>query len=402
MKAERVSSPLRLLKTLCDDLWTERLVKTMKRCLGLLILIVFLVSLAAPLTAQEVTPQPVGLRPDAPIYALHGPYWVGYQPLTIGEGTDRQLAAHIWYPALNPNGDPETITYQGELKDSSLPAELVGTSYGHALLNAGQDTTRAPYPLIVFSHGFGVAAPTYSQLIEHYTSYGFVVIAPEHLETFDFDYSDLWTASIDRPRDVKQVLDFAEGLTAADGAMPGLIDMQHVAVAGHSYGGYTALAMAGAQYDLKAFNARCDALAEDDPATFLCAPLVSREADLAARAGLSPMPDGLWPSFGDARVTAILPMASNSYLFDQAGLAKITIPMMAIGGTIDTGTPYNWGVKPAYDYASSAQKSLVTIENAEHPIFMDTCNNLPWVTSELAYYSWVCFEPVWDKIAAST
>ena len=118
---------------------------------------------------------------------------------------------------------------------------------------------------------------------------------------------------------------------------------------------------------------------------------------MAARAGLNPMPDSLWPSWGDTRVTAIVPMASDSYLFDQAGLAKITIPMMAVGGTIDTGTPYDWGVKPAYDYASSAQKSLVTIENAEHPIFMNTCNNLPWLTPDLAYYSWVCFDPVWDK-----
>ena len=237
----------------------------MKRCLDLLILIGLLLLLAAPLTAQEATPEPtpaaVGLRPDAPTYAVHGPYWVGYQPLVIGAGTDRQLAAHLWYPALNPNGDPESVTYQGKVKDSSLPAELVGTSYGHALLNAASDTTHAPYPLIVFSHGFGVPAPSYSQLIEHYTSYGFVVIAPEHLEIFDFDYSELWKASIDRPRDVKQVLDFAEKLTSPDGKMPGLIDMQHVAVAGHSYGGYTALAMAGAQYDLKAFNARCAALA---------------------------------------------------------------------------------------------------------------------------------------------
>jgi hypothetical protein len=28
--------------------------------------------------------------------------------------------------------------------------------------------------------------------------------------------------------------------------------------------------------------------------------------------------------------------------------------MLAIGGTADTGTPYDWGIKPAYDYATGA------------------------------------------------
>ena len=90
------------------------------------------------------------------------------------------------------------------------------------------------------------------------------------------------------------------------------------------------------------------------------------------------MPEGLWPSFGDPRVKAILPVASDSYLFDQASLAKITVPMMAIGGTANTGTPYDWGSKPSYDYASSAKKALVTLEGAEHTI-TTSCDNMPWV-----------------------
>jgi opacity protein-like surface antigen len=43
-----------------------------------LLLVVCFVVLAAPVLAQDApTPEPVGLRPDAPEYALHGPYWVG-------------------------------------------------------------------------------------------------------------------------------------------------------------------------------------------------------------------------------------------------------------------------------------------------------------------------------------
>ena len=72
---------------------------------------------------------------------------------------------------------------------------------------------------------------------------------------------------------------------------------------------------------------------------------------------------------GDPRVTAIIPMAGNSYLFDEAGLANIAVPMMAMGGAADTGTPYLWGVKPAYDHASSPQKALVSFVGGEHMIF---------------------------------
>ena len=88
-------------------------------------------------------------------------------------------------------------------------------------------------------------------------------------------------------------------------------------------------------------------------------------------------------------------MAGDSYLFDKAGLAKITVPMMAIGGTADTGTPYEWGSKPSYDNASSAKKALVTLEGAEHTI-TSSCKNMPWI-SETPFGPWICFDPVWDK-----
>ena len=339
--------------------------------------------------------EPHGLRPDAPEYAKHGPFAVGYKPIVIGEGTDHPLDAGLWYPALNPDGVKEEVTYTINTKIPVEGMPATAPIYGHALLDAEIDASAAPYPLVIYSHGFAANAAWVSTLLEHYASYGFIVLAPEHTEQFDFDWSEIPNASIDRPNDVKQTLDYAEELNAPDGALAGLIDMGNVAVVGHSYGGYTALAMAGAQYDLDAFNARCAALAPDDMETFLCAPIVAREAEMAARVGLDPMPEGLWPSFGDPRVTAIIPMAGDSYLFDQAGLAKITIPMMAIGGTADTGTPYAWGSRPAYDYASSARKTLVTFEGGEHFI-MISCADMPW-WSETPFYGWVCFDPVWDK-----
>ena len=306
------------------------------------------------------------MRPDAPEYAKHGPYWVGYKPIVIGEGSDHPLQASIWYPALNPTGAEEDVTYTINTKIPVEGMDATEPIHGHALLGAEFDTAGAPYPLVIYSHGFAANAAWASAVLEHLASHGFIVVAPEHVEQFDFDWSEVPNSSIDRPRDIKQTLDYAEQAAAPEGDLAWLIDMENVAVVGHSYGGYTALAMAGAQYDLDAFNARCAALAADDPKTFLCAPIVPREADMAARAGLEQMPAGLWPPFGDPRVKAILPIAGDSYLFDKAGLSKIAIPLMAIGGTADTGTPFDWGAEPAYTYASSPRKTLVGFGGGEH------------------------------------
>ena len=117
-------------------------------------------------TVAEIEPQ--GLRQDAPQYALHGPYWVGYQPLVIGEGTDHPLEAGLWYPALNPKGAEEAVTYPITLKIPTDPLDAPMVVYRHALLDAEIDTVAAPYPLVVFSHGFTANAVWYNTLIEHY------------------------------------------------------------------------------------------------------------------------------------------------------------------------------------------------------------------------------------------
>jgi predicted dienelactone hydrolase len=350
----------------------------------------------APAPAQTLS-APIGLRPDAPTYGVHGPFWVGYRPLVSAEGTTRPLEVSLWYPALNPTGEKEVVRYDDTIKDATWSPDTAPVVHGHALLNAAFDDSQRPYPLVILSHGFSESAVSYSTLAEHYASYGFIVLAPEHTEQFDLEFSDLWKAIIDRPGDVKQTLDYAEALTAPGGDLAGLIDMELVAVVGHSYGGYTALAMAGARYDLAAYRARCAQVPADDPiAFFLCTPLVPKAAEMATRAGLDALPEGLWPSFGDPRVTAIIPMAGDAYLFDQAGLSKITVPMLAMGGTADTGTPYAWGAKLAYDHVASAQKALVGFVGAEHMIFTTPCENQPWLRDHPAS-GFFCFDPVWDR-----
>lgn len=329
-------------------------------------------------------------------YAAPGKYAVGYQIFTTTSARQQPLTLRAWYPAHKPDDErPATITYTAPNKfDEQITPGVEITSVGAALARAQTDRSGGPYPLVVFSHGYALSPIVYSTLVEHYASRGYVVLAPEHNESFDESLTGFWKALIDRPLDIHHAIDQAELLTMPGAPLAGLIDMDKIAVVGHSYGGYTALAAGGARFDFTAYKTRCEALLADDPLNFFCGPIVPREADMATRAGLRAAPSGLWPSFGDPRVKAVISMAGDAYLFDQRGLAELNVPIMVMGGTIDDGTPYEWGAKPSYEYVTSANKTLITFPGAGHMLFVDPCEKLPW-TQKSAYRDGLCTDAVW-------
>jgi dienelactone hydrolase len=103
-----------------------------------------------------------------------------------------------------------------------------------------------PFPLVVFAHGFDVTPAVYSRLLQAWTRAGYVVAAPVFPgANADApggpDESDI----VNQPADVSFVI---TRLLKADrtpgGILTGLIDPTRVAVAGHSDGAVTALAVA--------------------------------------------------------------------------------------------------------------------------------------------------------------
>jgi predicted dienelactone hydrolase len=329
-------------------------------------------------------------------YSIRGRHAVGYREFTTTGAQQQPLALRAWYPARRPaDKGPTTITYTAPNKfdEQILPGKEI-TAVGKAVANGRPARTGRPYPLVVFSHGYAISPIVYSTLVQHYASHGFIVLGPEHNETFDQTLGGFWKALIDRPVDIHRTIDYAQQLTKPGAALAGMIDMNSIAVVGHSYGGYTALAAAGARFDFAAYKTRCAAVKADDPLSFFCGPVVPKERDMATRAGLRSAPSGLWPSFADPRVKAAISMAGDAYLFDQRGLAELKVPIMAMGGTVDEGTPYKWGAKPTYDHAASMNKTLITFPGAGHFLFGDPCDNLPWVQS-FAYREAFCTDAIW-------
>jgi predicted dienelactone hydrolase len=362
--------------------------------MGLLLLVLS----STPIAAQDQDdPMRVGLRPDAPTYAMHGPYRVGTQTFIIEDALD-PVEVRVWYPALNLDGAAQATTYTmhwGKFVFDWFDSSGTSAIAGRALLDAQADATAAPYPLVVFSHGYGVESVFFAWLVEHLASYGFVVIAPDHKEIADATFSDFPRSTIIRPQTISRALDYAELLTTSKGALAGMIDMQRVAIAGQSYGGYDALVTAGARFDMSAYKERCAALTQDDPHQFSCY-LATAEADMARFAKLDAVPAGLWPAMSDPRVDAIISIAGNAWIFDQKGLAEITVPTLAMGGTSDSVALYDWGIRSTYDNISSEQKILASFENADHFIASTSCADAPAIVNNGFLGYAMCSDPVWD------
>lgn len=123
-------------------------------------------------------------------------------------------------------------------------------------------------PVIIFSHGLSSRPEDYAEGLNHLASHGFLVAAPQHVgsdviyfkEMFEglnknvFDENEF----INRPKDISFVIDELERRNQSE--FQGKLNLTKVGVSGHSFGGYTALAVSGAAIDFDYLQQSCDRL----------------------------------------------------------------------------------------------------------------------------------------------
>jgi predicted dienelactone hydrolase len=366
--------------------WTTRAGLT---ALGAVVLLGWTVAMG--LGMVRVAAEQSTLDPAVVPYARPGPHPVGVRDLTVPGAIP--LPATVWYPATTSAHQRVTYRYTVGMLSGTNPVSLA-TYPGQARRGAPADETVGPYPLVVLSPGFALGPGAYGWLAEHLATRGFVVVAPDHQEPLD--PSRLWQATVDRPQDLRAVIDH---LTTGEDDVSALVDTDRIAVAGHSYGGYAAQVMGGARLDTQALRAACvDARRAEDAGVFLCDALEPHLAEMADRASLTKVPEGLWPDWSDDRVDAVVSMAGDAVMFGKPGLRSLHVPVAALGGTADRDTPYATGARLTYDHAASPRAIEVGMIGAEHFAFTGPCASVRRVMTVVPFG--FCDDPVWNRASA--
>lgn len=336
-----------------------------------LILVLMMLMMGAAL----VWPSPTqAQRPDAPRYAQRGPFAVGTQELRLEDDT-RPLELTVWYPTV---GEDVPYTYRYSL----IQLE------GQAVLDGEVLTGDTRYPLIVFSHGSSGYRLQSLYLTEHLASYGFVVVAADHVGNTVLDEMNLDNLTLNfaqRPLDVLRVVEFMADNN--DMVFGGMIDIDTIAVVGHSFGGFTALSSGGALVNSESLGQAARFVGSDSE-------IISQ---IANQRGLRTVPDGLWPSTAVPNLQAVVGLApAFAVAFGEAGLASIDIPTMLLVGSADQLTPLETEAAVVYSAINSTDRYLGVFANADHYIFANACTP---IVIQAGFFQ-ACSDPVWDMARA--
>ena len=179
-----------------------------------------------------------------------GPYRVGVTTLDLGSaGALGERLATVYYPA-DPAHLAGTPVFTYKLGDP-LPPSLVAFVPAKYDLTISLDahvgppgSAEGPFPIVLFSHGFGASRLYYSELLVGLASWGFVVVSADYLERGLLAEATGSTVPDSPATDVATMLaslDATERASADPGSpLHGTADARRVAAVGHSSGGETA------------------------------------------------------------------------------------------------------------------------------------------------------------------
>lgn len=237
-------------------------------------------------------------------------YHTGMRDLAVTDTrTDRPLEGSLWYPTAQSEGF-EQLQSSGVWKGIRAIPDAQAVAGKH--------------PFVVLSHGMYGNSRNQNWLATALVQKGYVVAAINHPGTSSWlrdpdQARELW----ERPGDISRVIDHA----LSDATLSALVDPDRIYMAGHSLGGMTAMALAGARYDDSAFDAFCAA----HPGEMVC--------DITDMWQIAKTPEDaaeMEADLSDPRIKAFGVFdLGGTQTFSPASLAKVTRPLLVIAAPRD-------------------------------------------------------------------
>ncbi len=219
--------------------------------------------------------------------------------------------------------------------------------------------------VIVFSHGLASRPEDFDEGLRHLASYGFVVAAPQHpgsdaiwlKEMLKGLHKDIFDGQefINRPKDISYVIDELGRRNQKD--FNGSLDLTRVGIAGHSFGGYTALAIAGATIDFAHLQKECDK------------PFGGVNASLLLECRALELPRQSY-QLKDPRAAAVLAANPvNRAIFGPSGIGRIAIPTMIASGSYDPAAPPALEQAASFTWLKVPERYWIMVEGQAHVNF---------------------------------
>lgn len=177
-------------------------------------------------------------------YAATGSHTAGLAALSVGGNP-----VAVWYPSDQSGAtrasydlrDWLPASEKGKIPDSAKPAHDM-EAFADLPIASGK------FPVVLFSHGLGGYRFQSSFLMTHLASWGFIVIAPEHPErNLTAALNQMFTGD-QAPQQLRDAL----AAVKADARFAAHLDLDHIAVTGHSAGG-GAVSTVSPDADIKAW-----------------------------------------------------------------------------------------------------------------------------------------------------
>ncbi|MHC4547289.1 MAG: alpha/beta hydrolase family protein [Planctomycetota bacterium] len=202
-------------------------------------------------------------------------------------------------------------------------------------------TSPGPFPVVLLSPGLGGSREQLLYLAEHWASHGYIVLVATHPGSDDVTVREVPLDLVRtdpvqrqlRPADLVFLIDRLQRADHGEALLTGRVDLDRIAVAGFSFGAFTALALGGQTFD--------GGLAFPDPRV--------------------------------AAVVALSPPGPGAYGLAADSWDAVALPALTMMGTRDVSpsTPDPLERRVPFDRMPPGGKLHVTLRDAHHGAFAD-------------------------------